>query len=748
MDLSYSMMDTLQAVIRKLIIISGMFFLAAALIVSSTWDGVRVLWLLFSLTIIGLLFLLGYSMGKRTPLLGLLFWAAGSIVSILSSSWLTQSPEMAMAGIVFPLVAAVSISGWAGIAAEGVLVGLVLTVDRPAFGGPLLVNQAAMMVWAGAFVGLVGWIVIHEVINVSAWSIANYKQTRNKLNEVYDRQVALAQAQEDLCQANSELARLSTRLKALEQIAEEARQATAEFVANVSHELRTPLNMIIGYADMISRSPKVYGGHLPPSLLTDIVAILRNAQHLSSLVNDVLDLSQVEAGRMAIRRNWASLPKTITEAVTAVQGLFDTKAIYLRTEVASDLPPVYIDETRIRQVLINLLSNAGRFTDEGGVTLSCSIVENQVVVCITDTGPGIARKDQERIFEPFQQVDTSIRRQMGGSGLGLTISKQFIEMHGGKMWLESELGEGTHLYFSLPLENPLQVPEAEIGHSRLRAIIPDDEMGYRLRDRPSQAPPPSTAERYVIVDPEQTLQRLLARYLPNAAIEALPNVSSAIESLNHSPAQALVLNAPHSDMVHYGTIPNLPYGTPVITCWLPGKRNAASQLGALDYLIKPVSRDKLLATLESLDGQGNTVLVVDDEEDELHLFARYLEDSGHSYSILQVTNGQRALAMLRNRKPNVMLLDLLMPGMDGFQVLQEKQRDPSIRDIPVIVVSSRDPAGDPILSDTFTVTQSGGISQRNLIACIHALGFLLEPSTRNASHSTVPQGPGQYLTGT
>lgn len=749
MDLAYSMMDTLQAAIRKLITISGLFFLIVALVISSTWDGVRILWLLVDMTVIGLLLLLAYSLSKRNLLLGLLAWAAVSMLAIVSASWFTQSPHIALAGIVFPLIAAAAISGWAGLTAEGVLIGLILLVSRPAFGGPLPINEAAVIIGAGAFVGLMGWIVIHEVINVSIWSIANFKQARQKLNDVRDRQVALAQAQEDLRLANSELARLSTRLKALEQIAEEARQATTEFVANVSHELRTPLNMIIGYADMISRSPKVYGGRLPSSLLTDIVAILRNAQHLSNLVNDVLDLSQVESGRMAIRREWASLPEAINEAVTAVQGLFDTKGLYLRAEIEPGLPLIYMDETRVRQVLINLMSNAGRFTDEGGVTLRCNVVHDQVVVCIADTGLGIARKDQERIFEPFQQADTSIRRRMGGSGLGLTISKQFIEMHGGKMWLESEPGEGTLFYFSLPLERPPQALETEPGHSLLRAIIPDDEIGYRLRSRPSLAPPLSNTERYVIVDPEQTLQRLLTRYLPNASIETLPDVPAAMEALNHSPAQAFILNAPRSIMLQPGMLSNLPYGTPAITCWLPGKRDAASRLGALDYLIKPISREKLLAALENLVGDGNTVLVVDDEEDELHLFARYLEASGRAYSILQVTNGQRALAMLRSRRPDVILLDLTMPGMDGFQVLEEKQRDPLIRDIPVIVVSSRDPAGDPILSDTFTVTQSGGISQRNLIACIQALGTLLAPSASGSSHpAAAPQGSGQYSTGT
>ena len=149
----------------------------------------------------------------------------------------------------------------------------------------------------------------------------------------------------------------------------------------------------------------------------------------------------------------------------------------------------------------------------------------------------------------------------------------------------------------------------------------------------------------------------------------------------------------------------------------------------MDYLVKPLTLEKLLETLANLGKSVKTVLIVDDEEDELHLFARMLEAGEHNYSILRVTSGQRALSMLRNRHPDIMLLDLNMPAMNGFQVLEEKARDPSIAGIPVVVISSRDPAGDPILSNSFTVTQSTGISQRNLIECIHAVGTILAPLT-------------------
>jgi signal transduction histidine kinase/CheY-like chemotaxis protein len=722
------MSEQVQSTAANLLMLSAVFSITAILFISSRWDGSRLPGLFASLLALAFIFWLSNYLLRKYFLPGLVAWFFGFFAAILMGCWLIQKPEVVLVGSVMPLIAVITISGWAGVLAEGVVIAQVLFLLKAPFGQALPMDQAWFTVCLGAFSGVFAWIASRNLLMITEWSLQSYSKVRQDLEGIRTRQVELEQMQEDLGLANRELARLSQRMKVLEGIAEEARQAKTEFVANVSHELRTPLNMIIGYADLISKSPKVYGSQLPASLLTDIKAILKNAQHLSTLVNDVLDLSQVEVGRMALSRDWVSPQKTISEAFTVVKGLFESKNLYLEAEVIPDLQPIYYDETRIRQVIINLLSNAGRFTEDGGVTLTCQETARDVVFSVTDTGPGIDAKDQERIFEPFQQANTSIRRRYGGSGLGLTISKQFIEMHGGKMWMESQLGVGTTIYFSLPKGNAA-LPLAENPNASLmRAIVPDDQSGYRVRTRSFQAPLLPASDRYVIVDPEQTLQRLLNRYLPNARVENTKGVADAIEALNQSPAQALILNIPNFEDVP-DMVSTLPYSTPTITCWLPGEHAAAQRLDALEYLIKPVSQEKLLTTVLGLGINIKTVLIVDDEEDELHLFARHLESDGHGYRILQVTNGKRALSMLRTRHPDLMLLDLMMPGMDGFQVMEEKRRDPAIRDIPVIIISARDPSGDPIISDTFMVTHSGGLSQRNLIACIHAVGEILAPGT-------------------
>jgi signal transduction histidine kinase/CheY-like chemotaxis protein len=693
---------------------------------TSDWGIDRILGLFLCMTSAGALFAVAYRLIPRNYLAGLLLWLAGTVLAIVWSSWLLQNPTILLFATILPLIAVILISSWAGVAILLVLILLVWAMAQTVYGAPLASANAAVILAAAIFNGLLGWITRREMLVLADWSMSGFDAARANLLEMREQRLELEQSREDLVHANRELTRLSERLKVLELMAEEARQAKTEFVANVSHELRTPLNMIIGFSDMISRSPHVYGGRLPASLLTDIAAIRRNAEHLSALVNDVLDLSQVEAGRMALSRDWVELAPLLDEARSVVQPLYESRGLYLRAEVEAGLPPIFCDGTRVRQIAINLLGNAGRFTERGGVIIRCTQAGNEVEISVADTGPGIALKDQQRIFEPFQQADVSTRRRQGGSGLGLTISKQFVEMHGGRMWLESEPGQGATIRFTLPLTQP-SVWVSEEQHSIRRTLMVDDESGYRLRTRPSRAPAAQINDRLVVVDPEQTLQRLLGRYLPDIEVESAPDLEQAATALKRSPAQALVVNHSSARLLSAAVVEKLPFGTPAISCWLPGEADAARRLGVVEYLIKPLALDKLLAALSNLSGPVRSVLIVDDEEDELHLFARMLESQENKYSILRVTSGQRALSMLRSRKPDVMLLDLTMPAMSGFQVLEEKAQDASIAAIPVIVISSRDPAGDPILSNTLAVTQTPGISQRNLIDCIHALGSILAP---------------------
>jgi CheY-like chemotaxis protein len=228
------------------------------------------------------------------------------------------------------------------------------------------------------------------------------------------------------------------------------------------------------------------------------------------------------------------------------------------------------------------------------------------------------------------------------------------------------------------------------------------------------------------------LQRLFSRYLDGFEVCPVQNMDQAIQELNRSPAQALIVNTPSLKQgpISMERIDDLPFGTPAVACWVPGEDEVAQRLGVVRYLVKPVTQDMLFSALEELGDGIENVLLVDDTREVLQLFARMLSSAEEGYRVLRATDGEQALDLLRKRQPDVMLLDLIMPGIDGLQVLEEKSQDPSIREIPVIVVSSRDPAGEAIVSDRLTVTRSGGLSVRRLLAGIQAVSQVMSPSLR------------------
>ena len=662
-----------------------------------------------------------------------LAWHLGLLLIVTSAMQLMADPMIALFYILIPLMATVTMGWPAGAVFEGAIGGLVFWAMPSSASIPSL--QILILV-ISALCAALGWIVWHSASEYAAWSMFAYDRALGKAEEALDERVILKQTRDDLSLANRELARLSERLKVLQQVADEARRTKQEFVAKVSHELRTPLNMIIGFSEMIPKLSHVYGVELPPVLLGDIAAIQRNSQHLSKLVDDVLDLSQIEAGRMALNKSWCSAHRIVDDAAIAVRALYDAKGLALQIELPGNLPEVYCDATRIRQVVMNLLSNAGRLTEKGGVRIWCRHDQENVIIAVTDTGPGIAPKDQERLFEPFQQIEAAIHHRRGGTGLGLSISRQFVEMHGGRIWLESALGTGSTFYFALPID-PWTTPVSAAGDMR-RSFNQYQE--YRLRTRPSRAPAPEFAPRFVLLEAGNTLQHLFSRYKQDAELMSAKTVEEAIEELNRLPAQGMVVNAPLTAELPapLSSLASLPYGTPTIGCWVLGEDEIATQLGVIRYFVKPLTSEQLLAALAEMDDQVETILLVDDSPEMLRLLARMLTMAPTTYRVLQATSGARALALLRERHPDLMVLDLAMPGMDGYEVLRVKSADPTIEQIPTIVVSARDPAGELVASSMLTVTRSGGLSARELLACISAISEILVPHPKTAKQQTQP----------
>lgn len=594
---------------------------------------------------------------------------------------------------------------------------------------------SAIGIWA--ITGML-WLVLRPLLTTVQWVWDGYAREHALLEHMQDTQLQLAQTLQDLKSANVQLTRLNHLADGLRRTAEEALRTKEQFVANVSHELRTPLNMIIGFSEMILNAPHVYGSPIPGALLSDLSVILRNSRHLSDLIDDVLDLSQIEAGRMALVKERVDLREIVEAATVAVRPLFESKKLTLHIYVEEGLPPVLCDRTRIREVLLNLLSNAGRFTECGGAVVRVAREESagitgdaiagDIIVSVSDTGPGIADKDLNKVFQPFQQLDGSIRRRHGGSGLGLAISKSFVELHGGRMWFESAPGRGTTFFFSLPVD-----VSAPVADDATRWLNPD--WPNLARTHAPLAPPAVVKPRLVVIDPPGTLQRWLTRYLDNTDVVAAQDLPAAIDELKRVPAQMLVINSMQVDewLLRLGAAAELPYGTPAMICSVASQASSADDLGVSGYLVKPVAQAELLSAVEqavgedTVNGAPPTVLVVDDEPDARRLFWRMLSGSPRGYRVLTAGDGQQAIEIMRAQRPDVVLLDLVMPEVSGFQFLAMKNADADLQPVPVLVISARDPAGQPILSHGIGVTCPGGLSLQQLLACVENLSRLLSP---------------------
>jgi signal transduction histidine kinase/CheY-like chemotaxis protein len=729
------MLDLLRLRFRRLAIASGLAYLAWHLgvtVAQPSQLGLRP-WLL-SLIVLPFALAVAKLVGGHLRV-AQIAWLLGLLVTIAAAAMLLRQPQAMLLCVLLPMLAVVTIGGSAAAVAELLIAVTLLAMHRWSGLAPES-TLSWLIVAAGALSGVAGWVATEGLVTVTSWAMQAYSQNQAMIDEARNQRVELKQSQADLLRANTELSRMADRLRALNRLAEESRRAKEEFVANVSHELRTPLNMIIGFSEMITQAPHVYGARLPPALLADITAIQRNSQHLGRLVDDVLDLSQVEGGRMTLIKTWTSVADILAEAVTAVRALFDSRGLYLQLDLPSDLPAIYCDSTRVRQVILNLLSNAGRYTEQGGARVSAWREADDVVIAVSDTGPGIPLDSQERLFQPFERLELS-PTQPPGTGLGLSISKAFVEAHGGTMWLESVVGLGTVFYCRIPVETPLP----------LLVTSGDDAQRWFNRWEPyeerTRVPPhvrPNSRPRYVLLEIGTALTRLFRRYMDGAELVIVTDQASAIRELERSPARALVVNAP--SFAAAGLSPDgigrLPYGTPALLCHLVDDQSAAEALGASRYLLKPASREQLLEVVASLGSQVRRVLVVDDEPEVLQLFARILASASPGYQVLQAKNGSRALALMRQQRPDLVLLDLAMPDMDGLTVLKQMRGDPGLAGLPVVVVSARDPEGHPMASESLTAARSTGISAQEVLACVRALSEVLSP--RDQAGHPEPQG--------
>jgi len=459
----------------------------------------------------------------------------------------------------------------------------------------------------------------------------------------------------------------------------------SQFLANMSHELRTPLNSIIGFSRVILKG---IDGPVNDVQQQDLTAIHNAGTHLLELINDVLDVSKIEAGKMELAfDDEVSLPVVIDSAMSTAVGLTKDKPIRLERLIEDDLPLVKADPTRIRQVLINFLSNAAKFTDQGVITVRAyrsahsepgKVPVDEIRVSVSDTGPGISKEDQAKLFRPFSQVDYSPTRKVGGSGLGLSISRLLVELHGGSIGVESEPGQGSTFYFSLPLQLA-------------------DEAGTNLEQSDSEAVAQASLENTIlIIDDDRQVIRLYERYLRNSGYNTV-SVSDPIQAVEKARSLkpfAITLDIMMPRMDGWQVLDALKHdpetkSIPVIICSILENEEKGLSLGAVDYLHKPVLEEDLIQALNRLSGEFDEidVLIIDDDPDVLRLIKKVLLGS-ERYKVRTAQNGTEGLVAVQTRPPDIVILDLMMPEIDGFTVLEMMKQDSVLRDIPVVIFTA------------------------------------------------------------
>ncbi|MHB0859606.1 MAG: ATP-binding protein [Anaerolineae bacterium] len=655
--------------LRLTAMFAGAFVLAGALVSWAVLPGNAfprdVFWVFLSVFLGGLFILALNAHRTRLAWMGLLLCPSLSLAFGLR---LIDSPAVAFFAPLI-VIATTAISPALGFAAAGLNT---LPITLFLWESPLLWPALACLWLATAL----AWISSRGFYTVLQMSWNSQQRANRLLAELRQRQGELNQTLVALTEATRRLQRTGYELAVARSRADEARQLKEQFAANISHELRTPLNLILGFSEMMYMSPEVYGDMPWPSTLRrDVQQIHRSSRQLLDLVNDVLDLSRVDAALMPVAKESADLGAVIHEAVETMTDLVRGRGLVLRAEVPDSLPPLSFDRVRIRQVLLNLLNNAARFTPAGAISVSAQVVGHEVEVSVTDSGQGISPEELRRIFDPFHQVDMSLRRQREGAGLGLAISKRFVELHGGRIWAESEVAHGSTFRFSLPLNDESSVARLVTGRS-----VPPSEADYR--------------PTVLIIDSNPEVGVALAKHLRPCqvvqaagvaeAVELVPTCEPHLALLNVGPSEKEWHEAQHQDLN------NLPRDLPILFCSLPSQNWQHLDPRVRYTLSKPVRREQLIATLRDL-GDVHDILIVDDDSGFAQLVNRFVAGNG-SYSVRWASDGEEALRLLRARRADVILLDLAMPGMDGFQFLQEYRTGDEV-DVPIVIVTAAS-AGD------------------------------------------------------
>ncbi|MBI5327265.1 MAG: response regulator [Deltaproteobacteria bacterium] len=572
--------------------------------------------------------------------------------------------------------------------------------------------------------------------------------------------------------ANDDLFRKKQEMEILNQELVKANKMKSQFLANISHELRTPLNSIMGFSDLLLE--KAFG-ELNEKQMQYVNYIHTSGRHLLHLINNILDLSKIEAGRLELETEEFHLSDVIGEVIGIIRPMAHKKGLTIEAKTSSISPMVKLDKPKFKQIMLNLLSNAVKFNrDCGQITIDWNIteefkgtdVERMLQLSVKDTGIGIKDEDIPRIFMEFEQLDPSITREYGGTGLGLTLTKKLVELHSGRIWVESEYGKGATFSFAIPQgrlgSEPAPIDIKPAAASILSGQLPDDYASHFLQDEIEKDRP--AKDKYdhetpfatiLVASESKATNELIKAYLNQNGygVELAADGVEVIEKANQIKPFAIIVSI---------TIPNKD-GWEVLkelksspdTCDIPAiiisaanNKELGFSLGAVDYLVKPVNKDKLLRTLGRLSFTANIkrhpfcILAIDDEPQVLEFLGDILEKEG--FGVLKAANGEDGIALAIERDPDLIILDLMMPHVSGFDVVNQLKKHPTAKDIPIVIFTAKDITADDkakLGNDIADILKKAELSKNSLLKEIKKLEMayparakMIDPLTRVFNH--------------
>lgn len=517
--------------------------------------------------------------------------------------------------------------------------------------------------------------------------------------------------------------------------AEDANRTKSQFLASMSHELRTPLNSIIGFANILLKNK---GGTLSPADLNFLDRIQANGRHLLGLINEILDLSKIEARKLDVRLSPVALDDLVRETITQGEGLVRDKPVQLVAELPEVLKPMLADADKLKQVLINLIGNAVKFTERGQITVRVRAHPDDYQPTrleVADTGIGIPREKLGVIFKAFEQAETGTARKYGGTGLGLTISQALCHLMGYRIHADSEPGRGSTFTVVFRDENapPAASPAADAPVDAARA--PESQS--------VPAPEPLTGKMVLVIDDEADSRTLVTHAVEETGCQA---ISAESGELGLIMARRLRPHLITTDLLMPGmdgwqvlrelkSDPAL-RSIPVIVVSVVAGENRGRIFGPVEVLQKPIHREALIAALmRSFLPPMPKVLAIDDQEDALRLLTGML--AGQAGEIRTARNGREGLERLRDFSPDIVLLDLVMPEMDGVQFLNALRADPQHQHLPVLVLTAKDltaSESESLRQEAIAITKKAGAFEEDLKRLIHKL--LAKPSQSNLPHGT------------